>query len=132
MKNEEILIKFFINKFENSKTNKVSISKNNLEQIPLTEQEIIKTINLLQEDDLLKIENKSVHDDFSRYWTVALKSPCIHYFSNKKDKSVANRREWIRIYIPIMISFIALIKSFLPEIILVMEQLSKLLMQLLK
>lgn len=93
MTNEEILIKFLINEFIDSKTNKVSISKNDLEQIALTEQEIIKTIYLLQEDNLLEIKEKSVHDDLSRYWTVALKTSCIHYFENKKEKSVANKRE---------------------------------------
>ncbi len=99
MTNEEILIKFLINKFGDSKTNTVSISKNDLNQMTLTEQEVIKTIYLLQEEDLLEIKEKSVHDDLSRYWTVALKFSCIHYFNNKKDKSVANRRKWIKTYI---------------------------------
>ncbi len=132
MTNEEILINFLINKFTDSKTNKVSISKNDLSQMSLTEQEVVKTIYLLQEENLLEIKERLVHDDLSRYWTVVLKSSCIHYFDNKKDKSVANRREWVRTYIPITISIVALIKSFLPEIILVMERLSKLLGQLLK
>ncbi len=127
-----VLIKFLINKFKDSKTNEVSISKNDLERISLTEQEVIQTIYLLQEDDLLEIKEKSVHDDLSRYWTFILKSSCIHYFDNKRDKSIANKRERIRTYVPITISFIALIKSFLPEIILVVEQLSKLIKQLMK
>lgn len=58
MTNEEILIKFLINEFADNKINKVSISKDDLEQIDLIEQEVIKTIYLLQEDDLLEIKEK--------------------------------------------------------------------------
>lgn len=61
-------------------------------------------------------------------WFIELKSAAIHYFENKKQKSAVVRREWVRTYIPITISSIALIKSFLPEI----TSLVKSIMQLLK
>ena len=129
MTKEEQLITFLLNKFKCSSTNKIIISKKDIQNINLTEQEIIQSIFLLQEDDILSIERKSVHNDFSMYWTVALKSKCVHYFDDKKDKSVADRREWVRTYIPIIISFIALLKSFYPEIILGVEQILKLIRQ---
>lgn len=129
MTKEEQLITFLLNKFKSSSTNKIIISKKDIQNINLTEQEIIQSIFLLQEDDILSIERKSVHNDFSMYWTVALKSKCVHYFDDKKDKSVADRREWVRTYIPIIISFIALLKSFYPEIILGVEQILKLIRQ---
>lgn len=106
-------VNHFFNKYENSKTNVVSISQNDLENIEMTEQEIIRTIYVLQEDELINIKEKSVHDDFSRYWTVALKSQCIHYWENKRIRNTSNKRDWIRTYIPITLSIIAIIISIL-------------------
>lgn len=119
-------------KYESSKTNIVSVSKNDIGTINLTEQEIIQTLYLLQEDGYVSIKEKSVHDDLGRYWNVALKSSCIHYFENKKENKISRKRDWIKTYIPIIISLIALIKSYSPEIISIMERLSKLINQLLK
>lgn len=129
---KEKVIAFLINEFESSKNNEVSVSKNDLEKINLTEQQTVKILYLLQSDGLLNIKVKSVHDDFSRYWTVELNSSCVFYFDGKKTSKITNRREWVRTYIPISISFIALIKSFMPEIILIMEQLWSIIKQLLK
>ena len=130
--NEEILIRFFQKELEASQTNEIKIGTNNISSIGLTEKEIIQTIFLLQEDDFLSIKGKSIHNDFSMYWTIALKSKCVHYFDDKKDRKIANKREWIRTYIPISVSILALLKSFSPEIITIMGELSKLIKQLLK
>ena len=51
-----------------------------------------------------------------------------NYFKNKKNNKVNLRREWIRTYIPVTLSLIALLKSFQSEII----SLVKLIMQSLK
>lgn len=132
MTDEEELINFLNNKYQNSKTNEVTISKNDCITIGMSEEKVSRIIHILQADGMLIIKRKSVHNDFSMCWTIEVNSSCVHYFENKKNDSISNRREWIRTYIPITLSFIALIKSFLPEIILVMEQLSKLLGQILK
>lgn len=129
---KEKIITFLIDEFENSKNNEVSISKNDLEKINLTEQQIVKILYLLQSDNLIKIKVKSVHDDFSRFWTVELNSSCVFYFEGKRTAKTNNRREWVRTYIPLIISSIALIKSFMPEIILIVEQLWNIVKQLLK
>lgn len=113
MTNEEILIRFFQKELESSQTNEIKIGTNNISSIGLTEKEIIQTIFLLQEDDIISIKRKSVHNDFSMYWTIALKSKCVHYFDDKKNKSVAERRERIRTYVPITLSAIAIIISIL-------------------
>lgn len=124
---KEKVITFLISKFKDSKNNEISISKNDIDIIKLTEQEIIQCLYLLQSDNLLIIKVKSIHDDFSRFWTVELNSSCIFYFENKKLNTVSNKREWVRTYIPISISLIALIRSFLPEITLLIRELLQLL-----
>ena len=132
MTKEEKLITFLLTKYENGKTNIVSVSKNDIGTINLTEQENIQNLYLLQEDGYIIIKEKSVHDDLSRYWNVALKSSAIHYFENKKEHKLSRKRDWIKTYIPIIISLMALIKSYSPEIISIMERLSKLIKQLSK
>ena len=51
----------------------------------------------------------------------------INYFADKKKNRTSNRRDWIKTYIPITISFIALLKSFDTEIIWLWKQLMQLL-----
>lgn len=60
---EEKLIKFLVNKYENSDTNEVSINKRELPDIGLSEKEIIRTIFLLKEDGMFEINQKSTHND---------------------------------------------------------------------
>lgn len=104
----------------------MALSRNDIVSINLSEQEIIKTIYLLQEEGYISLKEKSVHDDLSRYWNVELKSSCIHYFENKRENRIMKKRDWIKTYVPIIISILALVKSFLPEITLVMEEILKL------
>ena len=117
MTNEEKLIKFLNKKFQNSKTNEVSANRRELPEIGLTEQEVIQSIYLLNEDDLLDITHKSVHDDLSMFWKLSLKSSCVHYFENKQLNSIANRRGWVQTYIPNIISVIAIAISIIALII---------------
>ena len=49
------------------------------------------------------------------------------YFSEKKKSNRSNRREWVRTYMPSIISLIALLKSFDDEIIWLLKQLAQLL-----
>lgn len=114
---KEKVITFLINEFESSKNNEVSISKNDLEKINLSEQQIVKILYLLQSDNLINIKVKSVHDDFSRFWTVELNSSCVFYFESKKTSKIINRREWIRTYIPITLSIIAIIISIVSLVV---------------
>lgn len=111
---EERLIKFFNDKFKNSKTNEVSINKHELPDLNLSEKEASRTIYLLQEEGLLKIKQKSVHDDFSVFWTVTLNPSCVYYFDNKKSDIKEQRRKLfneIRAWITLIIAIAALIHS---------------------
>lgn len=117
MNKREQVIRFLNKKVINSTSNIVSISQNDLKNINLSEREIIQVIYLLAEDKLIRIIDKSVHDDFSRYWNIALTSDCVDYFENKKIISIANRREWIKTYIPITLSISAIIISILSLVV---------------
>lgn len=129
LNNEEKLIKFLVGKFSASKNNQVSINKHELDIIGLSEKEVIQSVYLLERDGLVDIVRKSIHDDLSMTCTVSLGSNCIHYFENRKSQTTTNKREWVRTYIPITISVIALLKSFDKEIITLCRLLLKLLSQ---
>lgn len=108
-KNEEKLIAFLNQKFCNSKTNQVSIGKGDLPDLKLTEEETVQTLYILREDGLIEFVKKSVHDDFSMFWTVALKSDCVHYFELKRSARKVKAREWIWWGVTSVISVAALI-----------------------
>lgn len=91
-------------KYKNSKNNIVSAAKKDIQAINLTEQETIQTLYLLQEDGYINIKEKSVHDDLSRYWNVALKSSLLHYFENIKAAKTDKRNTWIQFWIPVALS----------------------------
>lgn len=130
--NEEKIITFLNNKLLSSDTNQVSINKNDIETIGLTEQEIVQILFILQEKKYIEITRKSVHNNFSMSWHITLYDACINYFKNKKSQIKSNKREWVRTYLPITISLISLVKSFSTEILAVLEQILKLIEQLLK
>lgn len=111
---EEILIEFFNMEYENSDTNEVVIDKNDVKNLNISEREASRIIHLLQEENMLHIKQKSIHNDFSMYWTIALMSPCIHYFENKKFNKKEQRRilfNEIRAWITLAIAIVALIHS---------------------
>lgn len=111
---EERLIEFLNTKYKDSDTNEVSINKHELPDLNFSEQEASRTIHLLQEEKLLTIEHKSVHNDFSVFWKVALAPSCIYYFENKKSSNKEQRRKLfneIRAWITLIIALVALIHS---------------------
>ena len=110
---EEHLIQFFITEFNNSKTNEISISKADLSNINLSEQEITRYIHLMQQEGLIEIKRKSTHNDFSISWQIALDSKCVHYFENKQTMQKQNRNNWIQFWIPVTISIAAIITAIL-------------------
>mgnify|MGYP003540130153 FL=1 len=73
---------------------------------------------------------RTAHRNLKYFITIDLLEPILNYFENKKSKSKSNRREWVRTYLPITISGIALLKSFSPEIVALWEAILKLLKQL--
>lgn len=112
---KETIILHLISEYnkENITSNEIYFSQNDVKFIGLSEKEISKILLTLQEDGLLTVKTKSVHNDFSMPWKLALKSECIEYFEIKKNNNAINRREWIRTYIPITLSIIAIIISII-------------------
>lgn len=110
---EERLIKFFISEFNNSATNEISISKSDLPALNLSEQEASRYIHLLQKADLIQINRKSVHNDFSMSWNIVLDSDCVNYFENKEATRKDKRNNWIQFWIPVSLSIVAIISSIL-------------------
>lgn len=132
MRNEEKVIKFLLNEFPNSTNNIVSVNKNDLPTIGLTEKETIQALYLLEDDGLIDIVKKSVHNNFSIVWKIHLNPSCIHYFADRKSKFASNRRDWIRTYLPLSISIISLLKSYQAEITLALETVLKVIKQVSK
>lgn len=113
---EEKLIEFFNTRYENSNTNEVIIYRTDVKDLNISEQEASRIIHLLQEEKLLQIKQKSVHNNFSMSWTIALMPSCVHYFDNKKSDRRTNVinflkefRAWITLVIAILSFIIAVI-----------------------
>lgn len=93
------------------------------------EKEIIQALDMFEKYNLIKIKWYGTdRDNLNMAITIDILSNGENYFKNKKNNKTSSRREWVRTYIPITLSTIALLKSFQPEIISVV----KLIMRLLK
>ena len=125
---EEKVLEYLLNKHRESGSTVVNFSKNELSTLKMNEKDVTRYLSILHATGKINITNKSIHGDLSRFWTMELLDGGINYFKDKKAKQASNRREWVRSYIPITISIISLIKSFMPEI----TSLMKSIMQLLK
>ncbi|MBU5473997.1 hypothetical protein [Roseburia sp. MSJ-14] len=111
MDNKEKVIQLLIDEYNNSNSNPIQIDKNDIGVLQIPEKEIIKILNTLHEDGLIIAKPRSPHKDFSLYWEITIKSECLEYFNNKKQVKIANKRDWIKTYIPIIISSLSLIIS---------------------
>ncbi len=111
MDNREKLIEFLISEYDNENSNKIRISKDDIEKLNIPENIAVKILLSLQEDDLIVAKPESLHKNFSACWNIVLKQKCLNYFLDKKQMRIADRREFIRTYVPIIISSIALAVS---------------------
>ena len=101
MNNKEKIIQFLINKYNDSNSNPIKIDRTD--------------ISILQ--ILIIAKPRSPHKDFSLYWEITIKTECLEYFNNKKRAKTTNRRDWIRTYVPITLSFSSIIISIIALII---------------
>ena len=107
MNNKEKVIQLLINEYNNSNSNPIKIDRTDIGILQIPEQEICKTLLTLSEDGVIIAKPRSPHKDFSLYWEITIKSECLEYFNNK----IANKRDWIKTYIPIIISSLSLVIS---------------------
>lgn len=93
-----------------------------------TDKQIIKKLNEFENLGFVTIKWYSPnHNNLNYAVDVTVLKDGINYFADKKKNRTSNRREWIKTYIPVTISFIALLKSFDTEIIWLWKQLMQLL-----
>lgn len=114
--------------------NSVTISNSMSEYLEgYTDKEIIQKLNELENLELLNIKwISNNHSNLNAYITIKLSREALTYFDNKKNENKENRRRWIETYGAIIISFIALLKSFDKELIWLWKQLMQLLQQLME
>lgn len=113
---DEQVIKFLLDKYQSQSTNIVSISRNDVKAFNISEKDMSRILFTLQEDGYVNIKAKSVHNDFSRYWEIALKTSCIHYFKNKKEAHKKEFSEKFHFWLPLVISIIALLYSMKEDV----------------
>lgn len=109
--------------------NTITIS-NSMTKYPngYTDKQIIKKLNEFENLGFVTIKWYSPnHNNLNYAVDVTVLKDGINYFADKKKNRTSNRRDWIKTYIPITISFIALLKSFDTEIIWIWKQLMQLL-----
>lgn len=93
-----------------------------------TDKQIIKKLNEFENLGFITIKWYSPnHNNLNYAVDVTVLKDGINYFADKKKNRTFNKRDWIKTYIPITISFIALLKSFDTEIIWLLKQLMQLL-----
>lgn len=126
---QEKLLKYILKQERNSQ-NQISLG-NQMPNYPkeADDKEIIQALDMFEKYNLMKVKWYGTNrDNLDMTVTIDIFSDGENYFKNKKSNKVNLRREWIRIYIPVTLSLIALLKSFQSEII----SLVKLIMQSLK
>lgn len=117
MDNKEKIIQLLINEYNNSHSNPIRISRNDIDLIQIDEHEAAQILCTLDADGLITAKHLSSRNDFSVFWEITVKTECLEYFKNKNHAKVLNRREWVRTYMPITISSLSLIISLLALII---------------
>lgn len=111
--NEEKLLKYLINEYQNSATNKVCIYQSAVSEIDMNEKDVIRAIYTLEADQKLVINTKSQQENFGMPWRVTLTSSGIYHFNNKKEKQKEKRSQRLQFIIPVIISIVGAIASVL-------------------
>ena len=106
---EKQLVKLLLSKYNESKNAEVSITQKDVQNLNLSEKEVVKTIYIMKDKGLLDIGFHSTHDNFSTCWKLTLKRPCIEYFEiqkvnkrNERRKTFNEFRAWITLLISIL------------------------------
>ena len=127
-KDQEKILRWLLSLKTNIK-NTITIS-NSMTEYPngYTDKQIIKKLNEFENLGFITIKWYSPnHNNLNYAVDVTVLKDSINYFADKKKNRTSNKRDWIKTYIPITISFIALLKSFDTEIIWLWKQLMQLL-----
>lgn len=125
---QERILKWLLD--QNTNTDNVISISNSMTKYPNNHDDkyIINKLNELLELNLISIKWYSPeHSSLDYAIDIRITPKGKIYFSEKKKSNRSNRREWVRTYMPSIISLIALLKSFDDEIIWLLKQLAQLL-----
>ena len=75
------------------------------------EEDFIKQISILETDGLIEVKFHAGHRNLKYGITVVLRPYIINYFNNKRKWEINYRNEWIKFWIPVSISIIAIVIS---------------------
>jgi len=132
MKTKERVIKYLLSKEREYRNNKLSVNVGRNSFIDsniadIGEKEFVNQLSILETEGLIKVNFHSAYRDLRYYITIDLLEPILNYFESQKSKSKLSRREWVRTYLPISISVLALLKSYGVDFVDLGKQLLKLL-----
>ncbi len=119
---QEKLLRYVLQQPRNSQ-NEISLG-NQMPNYPkeADDKEIIQALNMFEKYNLMKVKWYGTNrDNLDMTVTIDILPDGENYFKNKKNNKTSSRREWVRTYIPIILSTIALLKSFQSEIISVVK-----------
>lgn len=119
---QEKLLRYVLQQPRNSQ-NEISLG-NQMPNYPkeADDKEIIQALNMFEKYNLMKVKWYGTNrDNLDMAVTIDILPDGENYFKNKKNNKTSSRREWVRTYIPIILSTIALLKSFQSEIISVVK-----------
>lgn len=119
---QEKLLRYVLQQPRNSQ-NQISLG-NQMPNYPKEayDKEIIQALNMFEKYNLMKVKWYGTNrDNLDMAVTIDILPDGESYFKNKKNNKTSSRREWVRTYIPIILSTIALLKSFQSEIISVVK-----------
>ena len=119
---QEKLLRYVLQQPRNSQ-NQISLG-NQMPNYPkgAYDKEIIQALNMFEKYNLMKVKWYGTNrDNLDMAVTIDILPDGESYFKNKKNNKTSSRREWVRTYIPIILSTIALLKSFQSEIISVVK-----------
>ena len=106
---EEQLVKLLLSKYNESKNAEVSITQKDVQNLNLSEKEVVKTIYIMKDKGLLDIGFHSAHDNFSTCWKLTLKRPCIEYSEIQKANKRNERRKTFKEFRALIILLISIL-----------------------
>ena len=109
--NEEKVLQILINKCKNpdTKTNRMYVYKTDFDSLNITENDVVKSLFILNTDNAINIIKSPAQNDLSFAWIVELTSIGIHYFENKEEKEKENQTNWTQYIITTIIAAITAI-----------------------
>lgn len=108
---KEDIIKYINNNYQNRITNDayIYLYLSDLEKLGYTKNAIIKELNILSSEQLIKINIQPPNPTFDIPWKITPMDKCLNYFKEQHHNNRIENRDNINIYMTIFISIISVI-----------------------